>query len=198
MVREFEYGIKAHKSIRGGCTMKKWMAWNIVICSLVLSVFRKRKKKQSPRLYPRPPAATVVVTWWRHQMETFLALLGLYVRNSLVIGEFPHKGQWRGALTFPVICVSTNGWINNRDAGDLRRHRAHYDVTVIVLRITKSCSQQAHSHHHHLPASVSDYFQLVFSKTYRMNSEHTLKIILTYHSKQLNSVGSSRYRGELN
>ena len=101
-------------------------------------------------------------------------------------------------VTFPLICVSTNGWINNRDAGDLRRHRAHYDVTVIVLRITKSCSQQAHSHHHHLPASVSDYFQLVFSKTYRMNSGHTLKIILTYHSKQLNSVGSSRYRGELN
>ena len=25
----------------------------------------------------------------------------------------------------------TNGWASNRDAGDLRRHRAHYDVTVI-------------------------------------------------------------------
>ena len=25
-----------------------------------------------------------------------------------------------------------NGWVNNRDAGDLRRHRAHYDVTVMV------------------------------------------------------------------
>ena len=25
-----------------------------------------------------------------------------------------------------------NGWVNNREAGDLRRHYADYDVTVIV------------------------------------------------------------------
>ena len=43
----------------------------------------------------------------------------------------PHKGQWRGALIFSLICVWTNGWANHRDAGDLRRHRAHYDVTVM-------------------------------------------------------------------
>ena len=44
----------------------------------------------------------------------------------------PHKGQWRGALMFSLICVWINGWVNNREAGDLRRHRAHYDVTVMV------------------------------------------------------------------
>ena len=27
-----------------------------------------------------------------------------------------------------------NGWANNRDAGDLRRHRADYDVTVMIVR----------------------------------------------------------------
>ena len=43
----------------------------------------------------------------------------------------PHKGQWRGALMFSLICAWMNGCINNREAGDLRRHRAHYDVTVI-------------------------------------------------------------------
>ena len=43
----------------------------------------------------------------------------------------PHKGQWRGALVCSVICAWINGWVINRDAGDLRRHRAHYDVTVI-------------------------------------------------------------------
>ena len=43
----------------------------------------------------------------------------------------PHKGQWRGALMFPLICVGINGWINNREAGDLRRHCAHYDVSVM-------------------------------------------------------------------
>ena len=31
----------------------------------------------------------VVVTWWRHQMETFSALLAICVGNSPVTGEFP-------------------------------------------------------------------------------------------------------------
>ena len=44
----------------------------------------------------------------------------------------PHKGQWRGALMFSLICAWIHGWINNRKAGDLKRHRAHYDVTVMV------------------------------------------------------------------
>ena len=43
----------------------------------------------------------------------------------------PHKGQWRGALMFTLICARINGWINNREAGDLRRNRTHYDVTVM-------------------------------------------------------------------
>ena len=43
----------------------------------------------------------------------------------------PHKGQWRGALMFSLICARINGWVNNREAGDLRRHRALYDVIVI-------------------------------------------------------------------
>ena len=38
-----------------------------------------------------------------------------------------NKGQWRGAL----ICVWINDWVNNREAGDLRRYRAHYDVIVM-------------------------------------------------------------------
>ena len=42
-----------------------------------------------------------------------------------------HKGQWRGALMFSLICAWINGRVNNREAGDLRRHRAHYDVSVM-------------------------------------------------------------------
>ena len=56
------------------------------------------------------------MTWWRHQMETFS----------------PHKGQWHGALMFSLICAWRNAWVNNREAGDLRLHRAHYDVTVMT------------------------------------------------------------------
>ena len=43
----------------------------------------------------------------------------------------PHKGQWRGTLMFSLICVWINGLVNNCKAGDLRRYRAHYDVTVM-------------------------------------------------------------------
>ena len=56
----------------------------------------------------------------------------------------PHKGQWCGALMFSLICAWINGWVNNCEAGDLRRHLAHYDVIVmynngtgLVLKIFK-------------------------------------------------------------
>ena len=37
---------------------------------------------------------------------------------------------------FFFICAWANGWINNRDAGDLIRHRAHYGVTVMFMYMT--------------------------------------------------------------
>ena len=45
--------------------------------------------------------------------------------------DSPHKDQWHGALIFSVICPWTNGGANNRDAGGLRHHHAHYDITVM-------------------------------------------------------------------
>ena len=47
----------------------------------------------------------------------------------------PHKSQWRGAFMFSLICAWINCWVNNRKASDLRRHRAHYDVTVIFTTL---------------------------------------------------------------
>ena len=61
-------------------------------------------------------------------METFSAQLALCAGNSPVPVNSPHKGQWRGSLMFSLIC----GWVNNREAGDLRRHRGHYNVNVII------------------------------------------------------------------
>ena len=52
----------------------------------------------------------------------------------------PHKGQWRGTLMFSLMCARINGWVNNREAGNLRRHRAHYNVTV--MQAQKSLSVQ--------------------------------------------------------
>ena len=69
-------------------------------------------------------------------MEIFSALLVLCERNPPA--DSPHKGQWRRILMFSLICVWMNGWINNRGAGDLRRYRAHCDVTVMSGRLDSS------------------------------------------------------------
>ena len=50
-----------------------------------------------------------------------------------------HKGQWRGALMYSLIYPWTNGWANHRYSGDQRRHRAHYDVTVMILPNMNTC-----------------------------------------------------------
>ena len=82
---------------------------------LLLSIYPNRCNSLADRI----PSAR-----WRHQMEKLSALLALCAGNSPVTGEFPHKGQWRGALMFSSICVLNK-------AGDLRRHHAHYDVIVM-------------------------------------------------------------------
>ena len=74
----------------------------------------------------------IITAWWRHKMETFSVLLALCEGNPPLTGEFPHKGQLRGAMIFSLIFARTNDWPNNRDAGDLRRRRALYDVTVMA------------------------------------------------------------------
>ena len=55
----------------------------------------------------------------------------------------PHKGQWRGAFMFSLTCSRINAWVNNHEAGDLRRRRAHYEVIVITAKPEQS-SQKWH------------------------------------------------------
>ena len=84
--------------------------------------------------FVRSPTAVISPmkdTWWRHQMGTFSALLALCVGNSPVPVNSPHKGQWRRALKFSLISAWINDRVNNREAGDMRRHRGHYDVNVM-------------------------------------------------------------------
>ena len=70
--------------------------------------------------------------WWRHQMETFSALLAICAGNSPVSGEFPaQRPVTRSFNVFFDLCP-INDWVNNREAGDLRRSRAHYDVIVMT------------------------------------------------------------------
>ena len=69
---------------------------------------------------------------WKHFPRYWPFVRGIH-RSPV---NSPHKGQWRGALMFSLICVWINGWVNNGDAGDLRRHRAHYDVIVMDTHVT--------------------------------------------------------------
>ena len=87
-----------------------------------------------------PQILHVTTSWWRHQMGTFSALLAICAGNSRSPVNSPHKGQWRRALMFSLICVWINNWVNNSEAGDLRPYRAHYDVTVMLALCPGSIS----------------------------------------------------------
>ena len=65
---------------------------------------------------------------WKHFPRYWPFLRGIH-RSPV---NSPHKGQWRRALMFSLICAWINGWVNNREAGDLRHYRAHYDVSVML------------------------------------------------------------------
>ena len=60
----------------------------------------------------------IVQSWWRHQMETFSALLAICAGKSSVTGKF--LAQRPGTRSFDV-------------SFDLRRHRAHQGVTVMIM-----------------------------------------------------------------
>ena len=77
----------------------------------------------------RPEYDDVII--WKHFPRYWPFVRGIH-RSPV---DSPHKGQWRGALMFSLICTWINGWVNNRETGDLRRHHAHYDVTVMQLQI---------------------------------------------------------------
>ena len=66
---------------------------------------------------------------WKH-FPRYWPFVGGIPRSPV---KSPHKGQWRGALMFSLICAWINSWVNNRQAGDLMRHRTHYDVTAMYI-----------------------------------------------------------------
>ena len=70
-------------------------------------------------------------TWWRHQMETFSALLALCAGNSPATGEFPPQRPVTRSFDVFLDLRLNNDCVNNREAGDLRRYRGHYDVIVM-------------------------------------------------------------------
>ena len=85
------------------------------------------------------------VSWWRHQIETFSALLALCAGNSPVTGEFPAQKPMTRSLMFSLICA----WINTREAGDLNIHSFEYTPVRLVIwdaiaTIMTSCNGNVH------------------------------------------------------
>ena len=82
--------------------------------------------KQHPIRYCTKPSNDDVIKW-KHFRRYWPFERGIH--------RWPvnptHKDQWRGALMFSLMYVWTNSRGNNLDAGDLRRHRVNYDVTVM-------------------------------------------------------------------
>ena len=71
---------------------------------------------------------------WKHFPRHWPLVRGIQ-RSSV---NSPHKGQWRGALIFSLICAGINGWVNNGEADNFRCHRAKYDVIVMFTK--SSCA----------------------------------------------------------
>ena len=67
---------------------------------------------------------------WKHFPRNWPFVRGIH-RSPV---NSPHKGQWRGALMFTLICARINGWVNTHEAGDLRRYRPHYDFIVMCKK----------------------------------------------------------------
>ena len=63
---------------------------------------------------------------WRH----FLRYWPFVQRIHRPPVNSPHQGQWRELWCLLWLA----SWINNREAGDLRRHHAHYDVIVMHFK----------------------------------------------------------------
>ena len=63
-------------------------------------------------------------------MKTYSALLALLFGEFT--GEFPTQRPVTRSFDVSYDLRLNKRWANNREAGDLRQHRAHYDVTVMV------------------------------------------------------------------
>ena len=76
--------------------------------------------------------------WWRHQMETVSTLLALCVENLPITSEFPSQRPVTRSFDGLFDMPWTKGLVNNRNAGDLRRHRADNDDNAMCKGIMVS------------------------------------------------------------
>ena len=120
--------IKVTKEVEG-CRLSKGHVFLAFIAWYLLSLLGRQeaisveKWQEMPIYYHHDD-----IIEWKHFPRYWPFLRGIH-RSP--VNSF-HKGHWRGALMFSLICAWTNGSANHRNAGDLRCHRTHYDITVMM------------------------------------------------------------------
>ena len=89
----------------------------------------------SCKFYPYPPGPLALgcsynddVIKWKHFARYWPFVRGIH-RSPV---NSPHKGQWCGALTFSLIYAWLNGWVNNREVGDLGRHCNAMNIYIYI------------------------------------------------------------------
>ena len=90
-------------------------------------------------------------------METFSTLLAICAGNSPVPGEFPAQRPVTRSFDVFFDLHPINDWVNNGEAGDLRHHGAHYDVTVMDNPL---------QWHHDKCDGISNHLHLNFAHTF--------------------------------
>ena len=79
---------------------------------------------------------SVTSTWWRHQMETFSALLVLCAGNSPIAGEFPsQRPVTRSFDVFSDLRLNKRGWWYGTPSCPLWRH-CNEPSTLSVITVS--------------------------------------------------------------
>ena len=117
---------------------KQWVRY---ACTILKSDYAPRIEIRGTGVY------LFVLSWWRHQMETFSALLAICAGYSLVSGEFPT--QRPVTRSFDVffdlrlnkrLCKQLGGWWFETLSRPLWRHRNVYVLLLSWLTLSNSPS----------------------------------------------------------
>ena len=92
--------------------------------------YAKSQLRKPPRFF-RPKYKNL--TWRRHQWKNFPRYWPFVRGIHQWPVNSPHKDQWHEAFMTFLSAPWIKDWLNNRDTGDLRRHRIHYGVIVMIL-----------------------------------------------------------------
>ena len=117
-----------------------FLKWNVLIFYILIKI--------SQLLWPGDCLVLVMMT---SSNGNIFRVTGPLCREFTGPGEFPtQRPVTRSFDVFFFICVWINGWVNNREAGDLRRYQAHYDVIVMDTMMYQGANKFVHQ-----PSSLS-------------------------------------------